>query len=272
MPRRWSSVNRIAQVLTEDFGLQPGNRVLLRGGNSIGMALAWLGVVQAGLVAVATMPLLRAKELGEIIEKARPALALCDAACWRNCRPRRRKAHAARHRALQRCGRAGLAGRAVGAEGRQVHALPGGGRRHRADGLYLRHHRQAQGGRAHAPRRAGRLRGLAAPRAQGQARRHRGRLAAAGLYLRPGRHADFPDVGGRFGVLPVDRLHAGGHGQADQPGGRDRLLHRAHVLPADGRLLPQHGVPKPAHVRERRRKPAGCHAPAVEGRHRHRDD
>ncbi len=72
-------VNRIAQVLTEDFQLVPGNRVLLRGGNSIGMALAWLGVVQAGLVAVATMPLLRAKELGEIIEKAQPALALCDA-------------------------------------------------------------------------------------------------------------------------------------------------------------------------------------------------
>jgi 2-aminobenzoate-CoA ligase len=72
-------VNRIAQLLTEDFGLQPGNRVLLRGGNSIAMALAWLGVVQAGLVAVATMPLLRAKELGEIIAKARPALALCDA-------------------------------------------------------------------------------------------------------------------------------------------------------------------------------------------------
>ncbi|CAM3638503.1 AMP-binding protein [Polaromonas hydrogenivorans] len=73
-------VNRIAQVLTEDFGLVPGNRVLLRGGNSIGMALAWLGVVQAGLVAVASMPLLRAKELAEIIDKARPALALCDGA------------------------------------------------------------------------------------------------------------------------------------------------------------------------------------------------
>ena len=72
-------INRIAQVLVEDFKLVPGNRVLLRGGNSIGMALAWLGVVQAGLIAVATMPLLRAKELGEIIEKARPALALCDA-------------------------------------------------------------------------------------------------------------------------------------------------------------------------------------------------
>ena len=72
-------VNRIAQVLTEDFGLIPGNRVLLRGGNSIGMALAWLGVVKAGLIAVATMPLLRAKELGEVIEKAHINLALCDA-------------------------------------------------------------------------------------------------------------------------------------------------------------------------------------------------
>ncbi|MES2283041.1 MAG: AMP-binding protein [Pseudomonadota bacterium] len=72
-------VARIAQVLTEDFALVPGNRVLLRGGNSIAMALAWLGVVKAGLVAVATMPLLRAKELGEVIEKSQISFALCDA-------------------------------------------------------------------------------------------------------------------------------------------------------------------------------------------------
>ncbi|MGB4117215.1 MAG: AMP-binding protein [Polaromonas sp.] len=72
-------INRIAQVLTEDFDLIPGNRVLLRGGNSIGMAFAWLGVVKAGLIAVATMPLLRAKELGEVIEKAQINFALCDA-------------------------------------------------------------------------------------------------------------------------------------------------------------------------------------------------
>ncbi len=71
-------VNKIAQVLAEDLGLVPGNRVLLRGGNSIGMALAWLAVVKAGLIAVATMPLLRAKELGEIIDKSQPAVALCD--------------------------------------------------------------------------------------------------------------------------------------------------------------------------------------------------
>jgi 2-aminobenzoate-CoA ligase len=73
-------VNRIAQVLTQDLGLVPGNRVLLRGGNSVGMALAWLAVVQAGLIAVATMPLLRAKELGDIIDKAQPRVALCDCA------------------------------------------------------------------------------------------------------------------------------------------------------------------------------------------------
>lgn len=72
-------VDRIAQVLVDDLGLVSGNRVLLRGGNSIGMALAWLAVVKAGLIAVATMPLLRAKELGDIIDKAQPALALCDA-------------------------------------------------------------------------------------------------------------------------------------------------------------------------------------------------
>jgi 2-aminobenzoate-CoA ligase len=72
-------VDRICRVLVEDLGLTPGNRVLLRGGNSIGMALAWLAVVKAGGIAVATMPLLRARELGDIIDKAQPTLALCDA-------------------------------------------------------------------------------------------------------------------------------------------------------------------------------------------------
>ena len=71
-------VDRIGQVLIDDLALLPGNRVLLRGGNSIGMALVWLAVVKAGLIAVATMPLLRAKELAEVLDKARPVLALCD--------------------------------------------------------------------------------------------------------------------------------------------------------------------------------------------------
>ena len=69
---------RIAEVLTQDHGLVPGNRVLLRGGNTVEMALAWLGTVYAGLIAVATMPLLRAGELGSIIDRAQPTLALCE--------------------------------------------------------------------------------------------------------------------------------------------------------------------------------------------------
>lgn len=73
-----AEVNRIANVLTRDMGLVPGNRVLLRGGNSVAMALAWLAVVQAGLIAVATMPLLRATELKSIIDKSKPSAALCD--------------------------------------------------------------------------------------------------------------------------------------------------------------------------------------------------
>jgi 2-aminobenzoate-CoA ligase len=72
-------VDGICRVLVEDLGLVPGNRVLLRGGNSIGLALAWLAVVKAGMIAVATMPLLRARELGDIIDKAQPTVALCDA-------------------------------------------------------------------------------------------------------------------------------------------------------------------------------------------------
>lgn len=72
-------VDRIAGYLINELKLEPGNRVLLRGGNSIGMALSWLAVVKAGLVAVATMPLLRAAELVKVIEKAQPVAAICDA-------------------------------------------------------------------------------------------------------------------------------------------------------------------------------------------------
>jgi len=70
--------NRVARVLVEDMGLVPGNRVLLRGANSPTMAACWFAVIKAGGVAVATMPLLRAKELTEIISKAEVSHALCD--------------------------------------------------------------------------------------------------------------------------------------------------------------------------------------------------
>jgi 2-aminobenzoate-CoA ligase len=70
--------NRIARALREDLGLVPGNRVLLRGPNNPMMAACWLGIVKAGGIVVATMPLLRAKELTQIAVKARCSLALCD--------------------------------------------------------------------------------------------------------------------------------------------------------------------------------------------------
>jgi 2-aminobenzoate-CoA ligase len=73
-----AQVDRICHVLVDDLGLVPGNRVLLRGPNSPMMAACWLAVVKCGLVAVATMPLLRARELVPVIEKARVTAALCD--------------------------------------------------------------------------------------------------------------------------------------------------------------------------------------------------
>lgn len=73
-----SKVDQVAHVLTNELGLVPGNRVLLRSGNNAFLAICWLAVVKAGLVAVATMPLLRAKELVDVIEKAQISVALCD--------------------------------------------------------------------------------------------------------------------------------------------------------------------------------------------------
>ncbi|HRO61830.1 MAG TPA: AMP-binding protein, partial [Burkholderiaceae bacterium] len=70
--------NRIAHVLVSDMGLVPGNRVLLRGPNTPMMVASWFAVIKAGGIAVATMPLLRARELGQVIEKAEVSHALCD--------------------------------------------------------------------------------------------------------------------------------------------------------------------------------------------------
>ena len=70
--------NQLAQVLTEDFGLRPGNRVLLRGPNTPWLAVAWLAVIKAGGVAVTTMALLRPREIATIVGLTQPSLALCD--------------------------------------------------------------------------------------------------------------------------------------------------------------------------------------------------
>src|SRR6516225_980750 len=82
--QRWSyadlaeRVNRIANVLTRDLGVVPGNRVLLRGPNSPMMVTAYFAVIKAGAVVVATMPLLRGREIAFPLAKAEIRLALCD--------------------------------------------------------------------------------------------------------------------------------------------------------------------------------------------------
>src|SRR6478735_587208 len=72
----WS--NRIAHVLVEDYGVRPGNRVLIRSANNPAMVACWLAATKAGAVVVNTMPMLRAGELTKIVDKAEITTALCD--------------------------------------------------------------------------------------------------------------------------------------------------------------------------------------------------
>jgi 2-aminobenzoate-CoA ligase len=71
-------VDRLCGVLATDLHVEPGNRVLLRAANSVMLYAAWLAVARIGAVVVATMPLLRARELATIVSKARIRHALSD--------------------------------------------------------------------------------------------------------------------------------------------------------------------------------------------------
>lgn len=70
--------NQIAHVLVDDLGLQPGNRVMIRSANNPMFVACWFGIIKAGGVVVATMPLLREKELSTMIECAEISHVLCD--------------------------------------------------------------------------------------------------------------------------------------------------------------------------------------------------
>ena len=71
--------NRLAWALVENYDVKPGNRVLIRSANNPAMVACWLAATKAGAVVVNTMPLLRKKELSEIIDKAEISHILCDA-------------------------------------------------------------------------------------------------------------------------------------------------------------------------------------------------
>ena len=122
--------NRLAHALVENYGVKPGNRVLIRSANNPAMVACWLAATKAGAVVVNTMPMLRAGEL--------------DA----DRRQGRDRARALRHAADGRAGRL-----------RQGQPLPEAGGR-------LRRHRQPRcRARPHRARQVGALRGGARPAA-----------------------------------------------------------------------------------------------------------
>ena len=81
----FNNANRIANVLVQDLGLVPGNRVLLRGPNNPMLAACWFGVLKAGGVVVCTMPLLREREIRWVADKAEIKLALSDTRFAEEC-------------------------------------------------------------------------------------------------------------------------------------------------------------------------------------------
>ena len=72
----WS--NRIAHALVENYGLNPGNRVLIRSTNNPAMVACWLAATKAGAVVVNTMPMLRAGEIAQIVDRSEASIAICD--------------------------------------------------------------------------------------------------------------------------------------------------------------------------------------------------
>jgi len=70
--------NRLANVLVDDLGVKPGNRVLIRSANNPAMLACWLAATKAGAVVVNTMPMLRAAELEKYVDLAEIEFALCD--------------------------------------------------------------------------------------------------------------------------------------------------------------------------------------------------
>jgi 2-aminobenzoate-CoA ligase len=88
---------RIARLLVEEHGLIPGNRVLLRGPNTYTMFAAWLGVLKAGGVVVATVPLLRPGEIATVIERAQISHAIVDSRYIGDFRQAVEQTHSVKH-------------------------------------------------------------------------------------------------------------------------------------------------------------------------------
>jgi 2-aminobenzoate-CoA ligase len=88
---------RTARLLVEEHGLVRGDRVLLRGPNSYTMFAAWLGVLKAGGVVVATMPLLRPGEIATVIDRAQISHAIVDSRFIGDFRQAVEQTHSIKH-------------------------------------------------------------------------------------------------------------------------------------------------------------------------------
>ena len=144
-------VNRIANVLVGKLGLVTGGRVLLRSANNPMMVATYLAVIKAGGVVVATMPLLRAKELAYPIQKAEITLALCDGRLADEMEKAKRQRPVSSTSSI---GATALAELARGADrGRKPGVHSGRYRRRRClpDRLHVGHDRRSQGHHAFPP-------------------------------------------------------------------------------------------------------------------------
>ncbi len=74
----YNKANQIANFLIDDTGFVSGNRVLIRSANNPMFVACWFAILKAGGIVVATMPLLREKELSVMIESAQISHAFCD--------------------------------------------------------------------------------------------------------------------------------------------------------------------------------------------------
>ncbi len=241
------------------------------------LVACWFAVMKAGGIAVATMPLLRAKELGQIIDKAAISHALCDAVAARRARAGDRRR--IRSSAQLRCFGSSAADGLEALMQRQPDRFDNVDTA--ADDccavrLHLRHHRPAEGDDAFPPRPDRGLPLLPAACAARHARRHLHRQPAAGLHLRP-RRADAVSDAHRRGDRAAREGVAGGAGRCDRRVRRHGAVHRADLVPRDGRAgarAPHLGAARrhAAQVRLGRRGAAGGHPRAVARRHRHRAD
>ena len=115
--------NRIAHVLVDDFHLVPGDRVLLRAANNPMLVACWFAVLKAGGIAVTTMPLLRARELAVILDKAQIRLALCDERLAEELEQARASARVCER--ICHFNGSGMPGAGAGLEARMRRAAPG---------------------------------------------------------------------------------------------------------------------------------------------------